>query len=134
MVLSRPESKASKAAAQSARATAMKMRLEPGPVMDSLQRFWRSRSARDNQSETQALYSVAKLYDKAERHQEALNYYDRAGASVLTDKARVYEKIGKSELADQAYAQALEAFKRLDYSRYMHMKMTPKKLNTLSRD
>ncbi len=134
MVLSQPESKANKAATQLARTAATKMRLELGPVMESLQRFWRSRAARDNQSETQALYSVAKIYDKAERHQEALNYYDRAGASVLTDKARVYEKIGKSELAEQAYAQALEAFKRLDYSRYLHMKMTPKKLNTLSRD
>ncbi len=134
MALSQPESKTGKAAAQLARATASRMRLDPGPVLDSLQRFWRSRAARDNQSETQALYSVAKIYDKAERHQDALNYYDRAGASVLADKARVYEKIGKSDLADQAYAQALEAFKRLDYSRYMHMKMTPKKPNTLSRD
>lgn len=134
MVLSQPESKTGKASAQLARATVSRMRLDPGPVLESLQRFWRSRTARDNQSETQALYSVAKIYDKAERHQDALNYYDRAGASVLADKARVYEKIGKSELADQAYAQALEAFKRLDYSRYIHMKMTPKRPNTLSRD
>jgi tetratricopeptide (TPR) repeat protein len=134
MVLGQSESKTSRAAAQSARATASRMRLDPGPALDSLQRFWRSRAVQDNQSETQALYSVAKIYDKAERHQDALNYYDRAGASVLADKARVYEKIGKSELADQAYAQALEAFRRLDYSRYMHMKMTPKRPNTLSRD
>lgn len=134
MALSQPASKAGKEVVQSARSVASRMRLDPGPVLDSLQRFWRSRAAQDNQSETQALYSVAKIYDKADRHQDALNYYDRAGASMLTDKARVYEKIGKSELADQAYAQALEAFKRLDYSRYMHMKMTPKKPNTLSRD
>ncbi|MBI5250628.1 MAG: tetratricopeptide repeat protein [Desulfomonile tiedjei] len=126
VVLSLQESKATKKAWLSARAVASRMGLDPEAILDALQRFWRSRASRDNQSETQALYSVAKIYDKAERHQDALNYYDRASASVLTDKARVYERIGKSELAEQSYAQALEAFKKLDYSRYVNMKLNAK--------
>jgi tetratricopeptide (TPR) repeat protein len=108
------------------------MRVEP-KILESLQRFWRSRAAGDDQSETQALYAVAKTYDKAERHQDALNYYDRSSASVLTDKALVYDKMGKGELAEQLYAQAMEAFKKLDYSRYVNMKLNPKKPGSLSR-
>lgn len=134
MVLAAAESKTAKTAELAAKTVASRMNINPEGIIDSLQRFWRSRVARDNQSETQALYSVAKIYDKAERNQDALNYYERASASVLTDKARVYERIGKNELAEQAYAQALEAFKKLDYSRYMNMKSDAKKPSAMFRN
>jgi tetratricopeptide (TPR) repeat protein len=133
LVLSQSDSKTASTAGASAKAIISRMRVEP-TILDSLQRFWRSRAARDDQAETQALYTAAKIYDKAERNQDALNYYDRSSASLLTDKARIYEKIGKGELAEQLYAQALEAFKRLDYSRYLKMKLNSKKPGSLSQN
>jgi Flp pilus assembly protein TadD len=61
------------------------------------------------------------LYDEAERSAEALQYYERSSASMLADKARIYEKIGKTNQAEQSYNEALESFKKLDYSRYLNL-------------
>jgi len=94
------------------------------PVDATLQAFavlWKARAENDTHGETQALCLIAGIYEKANRYSEALNYYDRASASILADKSRVYEKIGKSQMAEQALSQALDAFRKLDYSRYMNM-------------
>ncbi|AFM25470.1 tetratricopeptide repeat protein [Desulfomonile tiedjei] len=127
-----PGSKVADSAARAARSLATKMKLE-NTLIEALKNLWRSRMANDNQTETQALYAIATGYEKARRLQDALDYYDRSSASVLADKARVYEKSGKSELAEQAYSHAMEAFRKLDYTRYLNMKQNPKKVESLSR-
>lgn len=94
------------------------------PVEETLQAFsllWKARAENDTYGETQSLYRIARIYENANRHSEALDYYERASASILADKSRVYEKIGKSQMAEQALSQALDAFRKLDYSRYMNM-------------
>jgi len=106
------------------------------PVEDILQSFaglWKNRVNGNGYGETQMLYLIAGIYEKAEKPAEALKYYERAAASILTDKSRMYEKMGKTELAEQALAQALEAFRKLDYSRYINIIRKSKANNTLSR-
>ena len=106
------------------------------PVEEILQAFgalWKNRSDGNSYGETQTLYLIARIYEKAEKPAEALKYYDRAAASILTDKSRVYEKMGRNELAQQSLAQALEAFKKLDYSRYINIIRRLKADSTLSR-
>ena len=93
--------------------------LDPATALRAYRLLWQSRQARDGRGETDALHAIGTLYDKAQKHSEALNYYERSAASVLTDKARVYEKQGNGKLAEQSYKEALETFKRLDYSRYL---------------
>ncbi len=75
---------------------------------------------------------IGKLYDNAQKPSEALNYYERSSASVLADMARTYEKLGKQKLAEQSYKDAMEAFKRLDYSRYLMMQKKVRADSTLS--
>jgi tetratricopeptide (TPR) repeat protein len=101
-------------------------------LLNAFQRLWKARAAGDDQEETEALYLVGRLYDKADKPAQALNYYERSSASMLVDKARIYEKLGKADLAQQSYDQALEIFKKLDYSRYLEMKKKRKNLKALS--
>jgi tetratricopeptide (TPR) repeat protein len=101
------------------KALAKELGLDPAAALTAYRTLWKARAAGDGRGETDALHSIGTLFDKAQRSSEALNYYERAAASVLTDKARVYEKLGKPKLAEQSYKEALEAFKRLDYSRYL---------------
>lgn len=100
-------------------ALAREMGLDPDAILSAYRLLWKARGAGDGRGETDALHTIGTLYDKAQKPSEALNYYERAAASVLTDKARVYGKLGKQKLAEQSYKEALEAFKRLDYSRYL---------------
>lgn len=90
-------------------------------LVNAYKQLWKSRSPMDNQRQTEALYLIGKLYEKIQRNTEALEYYERVSASLLTDKAKIYEKIGRTHLAGQAYEQALEIFQRLDYSRYQEL-------------
>jgi tetratricopeptide (TPR) repeat protein len=101
-------------------------------LLSAFQRLWKARGAGDDQEETEALYLIGRLYDKADKPAQALNYYERSSASMLADKARVYEKIGQADLAQKSYDQALEIFKKLDYSRYLEMKKKRKNLKALS--
>ena len=89
--------------------------------MGAYQTLWRARSRTDDRAETHALYTIGKLYDRADKNEQALSYYDQSSASILADKARVYEKIGQKTLAAQSYKSALEAFKKLDYSQVLEL-------------
>jgi tetratricopeptide (TPR) repeat protein len=101
-------------------------------LLSAFQLLWKARAAGDEQEETEALYVIGRLYDKANKPAEALTYFERSSASMLVDKARAYEKMGKTDLAQQAYGQALESFKKLDYSRYLELKKKWKNLKALS--
>ncbi len=103
------------------RKIASAINLDPPAAMGAYQTLWRARSRTDNRAEIYALYTIARLYDRAEKNEQALSYYDQSSASILADKARVYEKIGQKTLAEQSYKSALDAFKKLDYSRYLSL-------------
>lgn len=98
--------------------------LEASEVLAAYRALWKARESGDEKAETDALYLLGKVYDKAERTTEAISYYDRSTASLLATKARMYEKMGKKDLADKAFNEALDAFKKLDYSRYLNMLKT----------
>jgi tetratricopeptide (TPR) repeat protein len=116
------ESLSSKRALESRiRKIASAINLDPPAAMGAYQTLWRARSRTDDRAETHALYTIGKLYDRADKNEEALSYYDQSSASILADKARVYEKIGQKTLAAQSYKSALEAFRKLDYSRYLSL-------------
>jgi tetratricopeptide (TPR) repeat protein len=102
-------------------ALAQGLGLDTAAALHAFRSLWKSRRSGDERGETDALHVIGKLYDNAQRPSEALNYYERSSASVLADKARIYEKLGKQKLAEQSYKEALDAFKRLDYSRYLVM-------------
>jgi tetratricopeptide (TPR) repeat protein len=108
------------------------MRMDPTATMVAYQALWRARSKGDDRAETLALYTIGRLYDRAGINAQALSYYDQSSASILADKARVYEKIGQKELAAESYKSALEAFKKLDYSRYLSLLKKAKTSETLS--
>ncbi len=114
-------SKTDKALVVRARNLAASIGLKPDPSLQAFRLLWKARIAGDNHGETEALYLIGSLYDKAERPAEALQYYERSSASILADKARIYEKIGKTNQAEQSYSGALESFKKLDYSRYLNL-------------
>ncbi len=103
------------------RALAQGLGLDSAAALNAFRSLWKSRRSGDERGETDSLHMIGKLYDNAQRPSEALNYYERSSASVLADKARIYEKLGKLKLAEQSYKEALDAFKRLDYSRYLVM-------------
>ena len=77
------------------RKIACEMRVDPAAAMGAYQALWRARSKGDDRAETHALYTIGRLYDRAEKNEQALSYYDQSSASILADKARVYEKIGQ---------------------------------------
>jgi tetratricopeptide (TPR) repeat protein len=104
-----------------ARNLAASMGLKSDASLKAFRLLWKARIAGDNHGETEALYLIGRLYDEAERSAEALQYYERSSASMLADKARIYEKIGKTNQAEQSYNEALESFKKLDYSRYLNL-------------
>ncbi len=103
------------------RKIASAINLDPRATIGAYQTLWRARNRTGDLAETYALYAIARLYDRAEKNEQALSYYDQSSASILADKARVYEKIGQKALAAQSYKSALEAFKKLDYSRYLSL-------------
>ena len=70
------------------RKIASKMRVDPAAVIGAYQTLWRARSKGDDRAETHALYTIGRLYDRAEKHEQALSYYDQSSTSILADKAR----------------------------------------------
>jgi tetratricopeptide (TPR) repeat protein len=100
---------------------------------DAYKNLWKARLREDARGETQALYLIGRLYDQADKPAQALDYYERTAASVLADKARIYEKMGKKQLAEESFKSALETFKNLDYSRYLSLLKKSKAGGTLSR-
>lgn len=104
-----------------ARNLATNLGLDAPVVVGSLERLWVARAKGDAAAETNALYQVATLYEAAGRHAEALNYLDRASASLLAHKAEVFQKLGRVREAHDAYSQAMIPLKTLDYSRYLRL-------------
>ena len=114
------------------RRVANEIGLEPTAATAAYENLWKARIRNDDRAETYALCIIGKLYDGAEKYEEALSYYDQSAASILADKARIYEKIGKKGLAEQFYRSALEAFKKLDYSRYLSLLKKSRAAETLT--
>ncbi|MGO9572249.1 MAG: tetratricopeptide repeat protein [Desulfomonilaceae bacterium] len=114
-------SKTDRALVVRARKLAASIGLESDAALQAFRLLWKARMAGDNHGETEALYLIGRLYDEAERPAETLQYYERSSASMLADKARIYEKIGRTNQAEQSYNEALESFKKLDYSRYLNL-------------
>ncbi len=112
---------------------ARKLGLHSKAVPASLKSLWKARSNGDHKGDPQFLYRIGRLYEKAGRYAEALDYFERASASMLVETAEMYEKIGKTDQAAQANKQALTTFKRLDYTRYLEMIKRKKASRTLSR-
>ena len=104
-----------------ARKVAGELGLEPNAAVQAFAALWNARVVKDRKGEVNALLAVARLYDRAERPTEALNYYERCSAAILADKARMLDKIGRKRLASESYTAALQAFKKLDYSGYLGM-------------
>jgi tetratricopeptide (TPR) repeat protein len=115
-----------------ARRLASQLGVDYVAVFNAFQLLWKARATGGQQEETEALHLVGRLYDKADKPAQALNYYERSSASMLADKARIYEKMGKEDLAEQSYTQALEAFKKFDYSRYLELKKKRKDFPAIS--
>jgi tetratricopeptide (TPR) repeat protein len=126
-------SKTDKALVARAKKLAGSIGLESDAALHQFRLLWKARIAGDNHGETEALYSIGRLYDEAEKPAEALRYYERSSTSMLADKARIYEKIGKTNLAEQSYNEALESFKKLDYSSYLNLLRRLRVPKTLSR-
>jgi tetratricopeptide (TPR) repeat protein len=112
---------------------ARKVGLDPKAVLTPLKALWKSRSKTDAKGESQFLYRIGRLYGKAGMHAEALDYFERASASMLVETAEMYEKIGKADHAAKANNQAMTIFRKLDYSRYLKMMKNEKASRTLSR-
>ncbi|MBI4964789.1 MAG: tetratricopeptide repeat protein [Desulfomonile tiedjei] len=98
---------------------AARLKIDAPAILAGFKMLWKARAVGDDQTETEALYAIGKLYDKADKPAEALNYYERSSASMLVDKARMHQKMGSRQLAQDAYDRALEIFRKLDYSRYI---------------
>jgi len=90
-------------------------------IFDAFIVLWDSRKKGDTQGEAKALLMVGEVYDKAGRFPEALKYYERSSALMLANRAEVFGKMGKDKLAEEHYAQALDALRNLDYSGYIHI-------------
>ncbi|MEW6348792.1 MAG: tetratricopeptide repeat protein [Thermodesulfobacteriota bacterium] len=102
--------------------SALKMGLKPGPIIDAFTALWQARYGHSQASETDALCRIGKLLESSGRYTDSLAYMERAKASVLADNARLYHKTGKVRQAEKAQSEALEFFRRVDYSRYLQMK------------
>ncbi len=114
-------SKTDRALAARAKKLAASIGLDSDAALRAFRLLWKARLAGNNHGDTEALYLIGKLYDEADKPFEALQYYERSSASMLADKARLYEKIGKTSMAEQSYNEALERFRKLDYSRYLNL-------------
>lgn len=98
----------------------------PHKLLEVLGTLWKARSRGDSAGETRALYDAAMLYDSADKPAIAITYLDRAMASMRTERARLYRKTGRHDRARQEFSRALQAFKDLDYSRYLQLIRQPK--------
>lgn len=118
---------------QRSRKIAGQLRLDEAKALAAYRSLWKARQDGDPQRETEACYTIAGLYERANKSKEALNYYERALASILVDKARMYKKIGDAARAEESYNLALETFRKLDYPKYVHLMKQLKAAKTLSK-
>ena len=120
-------------ARERARKLVVAMEMEPKKIVDAYGALWNARKEGDGHEETRSLHRIAQLYDQAGKKREALDYYERSLASLLTDKALTHQALGSTELARKAFDEALDTLKELDYSRYVDLKRKGIKPNALSR-
>ena len=130
---SKPGSQVGEPLEQRSRKLATDLRLDETKALSAYLSLWKARQEGNPQRETEACYTIAGLYERANKSKEALNYYERALASILVDKARMYKKMGDPTHAEESYNLALETFRKLDYSKYVHLMKQLKAAKTLSR-
>jgi tetratricopeptide (TPR) repeat protein len=118
---------------QRSRKLANQLRLDEAKAIAAYRSLWKARQDGDPQRETEAFYTIAGLYERANKSKEALNYYERALASILVDKARMYKKMGDATRSEESFNLALETFKKLDYPKYVHLMKQLKAGKTLSK-
>ncbi len=132
---SNPRSRAAEKILESkSRSLAGKIGLDVEPSMETLKTLWLARSVGDISNESKAFYNMAKLYSKAQKFNESLNYFDKSSAALATEKAKVLEKLGRFEQARKEMDQALETFKKLDYSQYLNIIRNSARPDKLSRN
>jgi tetratricopeptide (TPR) repeat protein len=119
---------------QRSRKIAAALGLDARAILDAFKLLWKARAEGDTLGETQALFGIGRTFDKAERNSDALSYYERSSASMLVNRARVFEKMGKEQLAHDYYAQALEILRNLDYSGYINIMRKAKIAGNLSQN
>ena len=122
-VLSRVHGKAevAKAVNMKAKKLAKQTGLDRDAIVAVLEAIWEARLKGNDGLETQALHKIGTIYERAGQLREAESYYARSEASTLAQRATLLEKTGQSEQAQQFRAKAAQAFKKLDYSRYVYM-------------
>lgn len=113
--------------------TANRMGLDSRSALAALKALWKARASGNERDETRAFYRLARLYEKAGRPTDAVKYYRKSAASMAVQEAELLKKIGRKEQAVRTLGQAMGAFKKLDYSRYLRMIEKSKKRDTLSR-
>lgn len=116
-----------------AKELARKMGLDADAALETLNALWKAREEQDGLSETRALYQLGQIYERSGKTHEARKYFKRTSASMLADKARLHEKMGQADLARKLFRQAMEAFKEVDYSRFIELKRKSNVPNTISR-
>lgn len=132
---SNPKSKETEKILESkSRSLAGKIGLNVESAMETFKILWLARSTGDISDESKAFYSLAKMYSKAQKFNESLNYFDKSTAALMTDKAKVLEQLGRFEQAQKEMDQALETFKKLDYSQYLNIIRNTKKSDKISRN
>ena len=116
------------------RSLAGKMGLDTEATLDSLRTLWMARTAGDAPEESRAFSNLARMYTRAGKYNESLSYLDKASAALMTEKSKVLEKLGRYEQAQKEMDQALEAFRKLDYSQYLNMMRHSKRSEKMSRN
>lgn len=116
------------------RSLAGKIGLDVEPAMENFKILWLARSTGNTSDESMAFYNLAKMYSKAQKFTDSLNYFDRSSAALMTDKAKVLEKLGRFEQAQKEIDLALETFKKLDYSQYLNILRKSKNPDHVSRN
>ncbi|MGD9817648.1 MAG: tetratricopeptide repeat protein [Desulfomonilaceae bacterium] len=116
------------------RSLAGKIGLDVEPAMENFKILWLARSTSNTSDESMAFYNLAKMYSKAQKFTDSLNYFDRSSAALMTEKAKVLEKLGRFEQAQKEIDLALETFKKLDYSQYLNILRKSKNADHVSRN
>lgn len=92
--------------------------LEVARVLDNL---GAARLRGDEAGIANATAEAARFYRKAGMLPDAVNYFDRASASLVMEKSDALEEMGEKEKADQGRSTAVETFKKLDHARYLNL-------------
>jgi tetratricopeptide (TPR) repeat protein len=90
--------------------------LELARILDNL---GAARLKGDEAGIANATAEAARLYRKAGMLTDAVNYYDRAQASLVIEKSDALEEMGEKEKAKEGRANAVETLKKLDHARYL---------------